>query len=111
MRKIITTLCTTALLTITLIVPTITSSQARGSETVRLNGEGFRACKALGDSGYTAIVRGTSLNGVSRNGSFGTFNIRSCFETRNECRRFVGSIPHIVPGVNDIHYSSCKARG
>ncbi len=110
MRKIMTALCTTALLSVTLATTTTNIANARGSETVRLNGEGFRKCKAQGDSGYTAIVRGTSLNGTSRNGAFGSFNLRSCFHTRAEYSRFVNSIPHIVRGVNDIHYASCKAR-
>ena len=104
-------LVASALVAITIIPTTTNISHARSGETVRLNGEGFRKCKAQGNSGYTAIVRGTSLYGATRNGDFGTFNLRSCFQTRAECSRFVSSIPQIVRGVNDIHYASCKARG
>ncbi len=111
MKKSLNAMFAAVLLAASFIPATSSVSHARGSETVRINGEGFRKCKALGDSGYTAIVRGRSVYGGTNNGAFGSFNLRSCFETRAECSRFVGSVPYIVPGVFDIRYSSCKARG
>lgn len=111
MRNALTAFAASAMVAMTLVPVTTSISHARGAETVRLNSEGFRKCKAQGNSGYTAIVRGTSLNGATRNGTFGTFSLRSCFQTRAACSNFVNSIPHIVRGINDIHYASCKSRG
>ncbi len=111
MKNTLTALAAAAMMAVTLVPATTSISQARTAEIVRLKSEGFRNCRALGDSGYTAVVRGTSLFGASRNGSFGNFNLRSCFQTRAECTRFINSIPRIVRGFNDIHYASCTARG
>ncbi len=111
MRNALTAFAASAIIAMTLMPATTSIANARGAETVRLNSEGFRKCKAQGNSGYTAIVRGTSLFGATRNADFGTFSLRSCFQTRAACSNFVNSIPHIIRGVNDIHYASCKARG
>ncbi len=111
MKKTLKTALASAILSISIIPTTAISSHAKSVEPTRINGEGFRKCKAQGDSGYTAIIRGRSLYTAPRNGDFGLFNVRSCFQTKAQCVNFVRNVPRHIRGVYDIQYSSCKARG
>jgi hypothetical protein len=105
------TLLASALFAASLMPATFHTASAKQFETVRINSEGFRKCKALGDSGYTAVVRGRSLYNTTRNGDFGQFNIRTCFQTKAACAGFVSRVPNIIRGVFDIQYRACTARG
>lgn len=93
---------------------TVLPAFAQQGDVMRIRGEGFRACKAMGNSGYTGIVRGTLLNGGSNtyySSGFARFNIRYCFASRTECTRFVGRIENLVRAVNTVDYRACLARG
>ena len=85
-------------------------SDSGAASVKRINSEGFRACKALGDRGYTAIVRGLYSNGSERTGS-GPFHIRTCFETAAQCERFIGRIRNHVAGIEELRYRKCSPRG
>jgi len=62
---------TLAILAVASILPTMLATAGanaaiKGSPSavvVKLNGEGFRACKNLGNSGYTAIAQGDLVDG------------------------------------------------
>jgi len=81
---------------------------------IKLNGEGFRACRRMGDTGFTALTEGEltdgSGGGVYTEG-FKRFRIRSCFETIKGCERFVNRIENIVPGVYEVYLRRCTQRG
>ena len=111
MKKTLGALITSAMLAITMVpFTTHVASAAATANTAKLNGEGFRNCKAQGDTGYTAIVRGLSSAKSTRNGDFGKFYLRNCFQTKAECKSYVKNVPNILLGVSSITYSSCKAR-
>lgn len=114
MKNSLTTFVTSAMLAMTLVPATSTISQAKATYNIgELKGEGFRACKAQGNSGYTAIVRGTTLDEGSLfvEEGFGTFYVRSCFQTQAQCKSYVKSFAKRLAGVNEIKYTSCKSRG
>jgi len=86
-------------------------AHASTSQITRLKSEGFRTCQTLGNTGYTAIVQGLTLNGGGqRDGGLGNFRIRYCLNTRAECEHFIGNITSNVRGIFDIKYASCKSR-
>lgn len=79
-------------------------------QTVHLNGEGRRACRALKAQPATywdAKVRGRYLDSYA-----GTdrFTVRYCFETKSQCLNFVGGFRHIVQNVETINYARCEPR-
>lgn len=81
---------------------------------MHINAEGFRICKAMGDRGHTAIIRGLLGDGGGsiRGGAVHSrFNIRTCFETRAECNHFLDRIHHRVSQIEQIYISRCRARG
>ncbi len=81
---------------------------------LHINAEGFQICKAMGDNGHTAKIRGLLGDGGGgyRGGSvYHTFSIRTCFETRAQCNHFLDRIHHKVSQIEQINYSRCKARG
>lgn len=79
----------------------------------KINWDGFQTCKALGRSGYTAVARGNHSAGGGGNfrGGYNSFQIRTCFETANQCNRFLDRIHHKVANIENFHYIGCKARG
>lgn len=74
----------------------------------QINGEGFRTCKALGNSGYTATASGILSSGTAR-GS-GKFRLRTCFRTLGECKNFLARIPNLVGKIDTIRHRTCKPR-
>ncbi len=89
---------------------TAAHATAGPGQTVHLNGEGRRACRALKAQPATywdAKVRGRYLDtyaGTDR------FVVRYCFETKAQCLRFVGGFKHIVQNVEKISYARCEPR-
>ncbi len=82
-----------------------------GSTVARINGEGFRICKAMGDNGYSAVARGyLSDGGGQREGGFRYFQIRTCFETHSQCEHFISRIHHQISGIQRLDYLRCKSR-
>ena len=93
------------------------SAHAAQTSLTKLQNDGFRACRAQGKTGFTAVVRGTSSagfegsRGLGRSGSDAKFSLRYCFASLNECQRFVSRAGHIISDVQDIRYRSCDRRG
>ena len=79
----------------------------------KLNWDGFKTCKALGDSGYTAITRGTHSAGSSGPEGRGDsrFDIRTCFKTASACERHVNRIHHKVGNIEQLWLNRCYPRG
>lgn len=83
---------------------------AGAGQTMHLNGEGRRACRALKAQPATywdAKVRGryqSKTSGTDR------FIVRYCFETKSQCLNFVGGFRHIVQNVETISYARCEPR-
>lgn len=79
----------------------------------KINWDGFKACKALGKSGYTAVIRGTHNAGSSGPDGRGDspFNIRTCFETASQCDRFTSRIHHKVANIEQLWLNRCYSRG
>lgn len=111
---------TLAILAVASILPTtlatVTANAAiQGSPravVMKLNGEGFRTCRQLGGSGYTALVQGEFVDGSGGglySEGFKRFRVRTCFETSKSCKRFVNRIENIVPGVDSVRLRSCKS--
>ena len=98
------------LLATTLTSSPITIVQAKTISLSKMKGEGFRKCKAQGKSGYTAVIKGSTLTSGTKNALAGKFSIRSCYKTKSECNRFARNIPNLVSGINTIEYSACKPR-
>ncbi len=104
-----------ALTLATPLVPALApAANAYQGDVVRLQNEGFDACRQLGNTGYTAVVRGRTVYGSGggryTNGYDG-FSVRYCFQGRSQCEAFLDRITHIVHGVSEIRYASCRARG
>ena len=80
---------------------------------MHINAEGFRACKAMGNSGHTAVIRGILGDGGGniRSAGYHTFNIRTCFQTSSQCNYFLDRIHHKVSQIEQINYSRCSSRG
>lgn len=77
---------------------------------VRLNGEGFRICKAFDKKGtpaWTAKVRGKFLDNT---GFTDKFKITTCFATQSECEKFVFGIENVLVGVERLFFAKCKPR-
>jgi hypothetical protein len=117
MNHSLTAFFASSLLAMTLVPAATTASHAFSGKAVynvnKLQNQGFRACKALGDTGYTGVVRGTTLNGTSlfSERGFPKFYVRSCFETKAECTGYVNTFAKRLIGVNEISYRSCKRTG
>jgi len=79
---------------------------------LKINSDGFRACKALGGNGYTATARGVlgDGGGGDRSSGFRAFQIRTCFESRAQCVRFVDRIHHRVSQIEQLYHIGCKSR-
>ena len=110
--------CLSLLFGITLALPvsiTPSTSEAavagRGSIT-KINGEGFRKCKAFDESGAKAWTANAKGRLEEDSGGFlDIFNIKTCFATRAECEKFIDRIHHHVLGIEELRFTSCKARG
>ncbi|MEO0327384.1 MAG: hypothetical protein AAF217_02170 [Pseudomonadota bacterium] len=78
----------------------------------KINGEGFRICKSMGDSGYTAVARGIlgDGGGGDNTSGFRNFQIRTCFETRAQCEHFIDRIHHRISQIENLRYAGCSAR-
>lgn len=79
---------------------------------LKINSDGFRTCKAMGDNGYTAIARGTlgdGGGGVHR-GGFRYFQVKTCFETQAQCNHFINRIHHRISQIYELKYTNCKSR-
>ena len=82
-----------------------------GATIARLNGEGFRTCKAMSNSGYTAVVRGiVSEGGGESSGGSQVFQVRTCFKTSSTCEHFLKRIHHTIGKIEKIRYLKCKSR-
>lgn len=83
-----------------------------GAAVAKINGEGFRKCKAMGNSGYTAVARGIlgDGGGGDRSSGYRNFQIRTCFETRAQCDRFIARIDHRISQIELLRYAGCKSR-
>ena len=92
------------------LVPT--GADAAQRSIAKTQNDGYRACQALGNSGYTGIVRGErlyALDGIA-GGKKKSFSIRYCFESRAKCSHFINRIKHTVRNVETIRYSTCERR-
>ncbi len=85
---------------------------APGAAVSQLNWHGFQKCKALGRSGWTASARGLLGDGGGGyySGGFRQFQVRTCFETRSACNRFIQRIHHEVPQIEQLFHATCTSR-
>jgi len=88
---------------------TAASPNTPGAAIVKINGEGFRICKAFGNSGYTAMVHG-QVQGVSTRSGSRSFRVRTCFENKAQCDRFLARIHHKIGGIDRLYRTKCKSR-
>jgi len=105
-------------LSLTLALPVLTTASTseaavagRGSIT-KINGEGFRKCRAFDESGAQAWTANAKGRLEEDSGGFlDIFNIKTCFATKAECEKFIGRIHHHVLGIEELRFTSCKVRG
>ena len=78
----------------------------------KINSQGFRICRAMGNSGYTAVARGILGDGGGglRSAGFRQFQVRTCFETAAACERFIDRIDHRISQIEQLYYAGCKPR-
>ncbi|MEM7289913.1 MAG: hypothetical protein AAF412_06025 [Pseudomonadota bacterium] len=88
----------------------VNSAHAVFRSAVHLNAEGREACAALGNQGYVAKVRGRQLYAPSGRFNSGSFIVRYCFQTRNQCMRFINRFENILYPVESISYRGCKVN-
>ncbi len=83
-----------------------------GSTISKINGEGFRICKSMGNSGYSAVARGTvnDSGGFFNDAGFRYFQVRTCFQTRAKCDHFISRIHHTIAGIERLSYAGCESR-
>lgn len=88
------------------------SANYPGAAVAKINGQGFRTCKAMGDSGYTAVARGIlgDGGGGSNSGGFRYFQVRTCFKTSSACDKFINRIDHKISQIEELYYAGCKSR-
>ena len=101
----------TAIATTPLLMGFFSSADARGTSLTKLQNEGFRACRAQGRSGYTAVVKGKrdpAYYGVR--GGTDNFSLRYCFPSRSQCERFISRAMIEIRDVQEIRYRSCEPR-
>ena len=114
MRKIVLSLALSTMVASPILMVASTSQAAvagRGSIT-KINGEGFRKCKAFDESGtqaWTAKAKGRLEE--DSGGFLDIFNIKTCFATKSECNRFIDRIHHHVLGIEELRYARCTERG
>lgn len=93
------------------------SSAIRGSAgavIVKINSDGFRACKSKRNNGtvaYRGKVRGFLIDGSGGgNNSDGNtyFQVTTCFETAKSCKNWAKRIAHTVPNINYVTYKDCR---
>ena len=77
-----------------------------------INDEGFRTCKAMGRSGYTAVARGILGDGAGgwRGAGGHPFQIRTCFTSISQCEHFLSRLHHKVSQIDELRYSGCRPR-
>ena len=114
MKKIILSLAVSVMMA-SPILTAVSSAHAavpgRGSIT-KINGEGFRKCKAFDSSGAQAWTANAKGRLEEDSGGFlDIFNIKTCFATKSECNRFINRIHHHVLGIEELRYARCTARG
>lgn len=78
----------------------------------QINSQGFRICKSMGKTGYTAVARGLLGDGGGgrRSGSSRYFQLRTCFETQAQCHHFIDRIHHRVSQIDQLNYIGCSPR-
>ncbi|MGI9351749.1 MAG: hypothetical protein ACR2O3_09320 [Rhizobiaceae bacterium] len=83
-----------------------------GAAVAKINGEGFRICRAMGNSGYSAVARGIlgDGGGGDRSSGYRSFQIRTCFQSRAQCEHFLDRIHHRISQIEQLHYIGCKSR-
>jgi len=88
------------------------SANFPGAVVTKLNSQGFKKCKSMGDSGYTAVARGILGDGGGgyRGGGFRSFQIRTCFTTSAACNKFIDRIDHKISQIEQLYYAGCKSR-
>lgn len=96
---------------------TISSAQAispnfPSAALLKINSDGFRTCKALGNSGYTAVARGLLGDGGGGRRGAGNrpFQLRTCFETASQCEHFLDRIHHRISQIEQLNYIGCSSR-
>lgn len=100
----------TAVLPILIAMTASAYATAGPGQTVHLNGEGRKICRALADRNapyWDAKVRGRYN---SRFAGSDRFTVRTCFESRAGCLDFTNRFRHYVQGVEAIYYARCEAR-
>lgn len=114
MKKIILSLALGAMVASPILTAASISQAAvagRGSIT-KINGEGFRKCKAFDKSGAQAWTANAKGRLEEDSGGFlDIFNIKTCFATKSECSRFIDRIHHHVLGIEELRYARCTERG
>jgi len=103
-----TTAITLALATsfFTALTPVHAVSTSPGAAVASLNWTGFHECKNTRGSGFKAIARGQLLDGGGDGGRY--FQVRQCFTTASACDSFINRINHVIPGIEQLAYASCK---
>ncbi len=88
------------------------SANFPGAAVSKINSQGFKTCKAMGDSGYTAVARGILGDGGGgvNSGGFRYFQIRTCFKTSAACEKFIKRIDHKISQIERLNYAGCKSR-
>ena len=103
------TAATIALPLMTAFASTANATAGPG-QTVHLNAEGRKICRALAARPATywdAKVRGRYLDHYAGSDRF---VVRTCFESRAGCLDFTNRFKHYVQGVEVINYARCEAR-
>ena len=83
-----------------------------GAAVMKINSDGFRICRAMGNTGYSAVARGILGDGGGghRTAGFRHFQIRTCFRSRAQCEHFLDRIHHRISQIEQLHYIGCKSR-
>jgi len=95
--------------------PAHSAARLSGEATVvKLNSEGFDACRDLrGSRHFKGTISGQLTDGARaniRSSGFNPFRVNYCFSNASDCETFVGNFSRVVPGVYDIRFASCRAR-
>ena len=75
-------------------------------EAGKINFEGLKICKELGNTGWVGTARGHTSYADQYDA--GLFNVRTCFKTKAECLNFVNRIEHHIYPVDVVTYRGCK---
>ena len=115
MKNLVNLLCAGACLTLPVLMSISSANAAvpgRGS-IVKLNGEGFRICRAFDANdtkAWTASANGILLDGTGSGDFNKYFSVRTCFKTKAECQNFIDRIDHTILGIEYLRHAGCKPR-